>query len=306
MMPSVPMRCLLCDSSFRIVPAKFRQSYLQPNLPQVMVNWWECHACEGWFAYPVPEPKIIEQYWEMVDWADPKLEQKMAENKSVLFERILAGLRRWAEPGPLLDCGCSFGQFMLMTRDAGWAPVGFDPSAMAVEKARAKGFEVRCGWALEEAGFAEGSFAAITSVDVFYYAWHPMQTLGVFYKLLRPGGVLAMRVSNKRFVLGLLRAFSRAGAVRDARLTRALQGQFHTISMVSLSRIMQEIGFDRIRIEPRAAAAPWAASSWRTRSAYLCADITYLLSLTMVDLSPAVLLFARKPIVGQSAAEPKR
>jgi SAM-dependent methyltransferase len=263
-----------------------------------MVNWWECHACEGWFAYPVPEPKIIERYWETVDWADPKLEQKMAENKSVLFEKILAGLRSWTEPGPLLDCGCNFGQFMLMAHEAGWIPVGFDPSAMAVEKARAKGFEVRCGWALEEAGFAEGSLAAITSVDVFYYAWHPIATLRVFYKLLRPGGVLAMRVSNKRFILGLVRAFSPAGAVRDARISKILQGQFHTISTSSLSRILREIGFDRVRIAPRAAAAPWAASSWKTRSAYLCADLTYLLSLTMVDLSPAVLLFARKPMVG--------
>lgn len=294
---SLLMRCLLCDSSHGIVPADFRQWYAQGGGPPVVVDWWECRACEGWFAYPVPGPRVIARYWETVGWADPRQEQKIADNKKVLFGKVLKGLRNWTEPGPLLDVGCNFGQFMLMAHEARWVPAGFDPSPIAAEKARAKGFDVRCGWELGKAGFAEASFAAITSVDVFYYAWHPIATLRDFYKLLRPGGVLAMRVSNKRFALGLVRAFSQRGAARDATLSKLLQGQFHTINMLSLSRILREIGFDHVRIEPSAAAAPWSASGWTTRGAYLCADITYFLSLTMINLSPAVLVFARKAIV---------
>jgi SAM-dependent methyltransferase len=292
---SPPARCFLCNSSDRIRTAGFRQLYSQGSAPPVSVHWWECQACAGWFAYPVPQPETIERYWSTVDWADPGLEEKIAENKRAMFASILAGLRSWTEPGPLLDVGCNFGRFMLAAQAVGWNPVGFDPSATAVEKARAKGFEVRSGWALEDAGFAEGSFAAITSIDVFYYAWHPRATLGLFYKLLRPGGVLAMRISNKRFILGLVRAFFPPSPRRDARLSRLLQGQFHTIGMSSLSRIARERGFDRVRVEPRAMAAPWAASSWRSRSAYLGTDIIHLVSLNAVNLSPAVLLFARKP-----------
>jgi SAM-dependent methyltransferase len=291
---SPPQRCLLCESSEGIHAASFRQLYKQRNGPPVLVNWWACRTCAGWFAYPVPEPEIIEQYWQTADWADPELEYKIAENKTGLFEKILEGLGAWCEPGPLLDVGCNFGQFMLTAQKTGWLPVGFDPSVTAAEKARAKGFEVRCGWALEDAGFADESFAAITSIDVFYYAWHPVATLRLFHKLLRPGGVLAMRISNKRPVLGAVRALSPAGPGRNARISRLLQGQFHTISMSALSGVIRKIGFDRVRIESRAMSTPWATSSWRTRAAYVFADILQFVSFNTLNISPAVLVLARK------------
>jgi SAM-dependent methyltransferase len=291
---SAPVQCLLCAASDGIVPAGFQQLYRQPDLPPVAVDWWACPACQGWFADPVPPPAAIERYWGTVDWADPNLENKIRANKDVLIHKIFTGLERWTERGPLLDVGCNFGQFMLAAREAGWPPVGFDPSTAAAEKARAKGFDVRCEWALENAGFAEESFAAITSIDVFYYAWHPYATLALCHRLLRPGGVLVMRISNKRFVLGLVRAVLSAGAERDARISRILQGQFHTISMRPLSRILRQIGFDRVSIQPRAATAPWAASGWGTRGAYICTDLLHLLSFGTINLSPGVLVFARK------------
>ncbi|MGH7774758.1 MAG: class I SAM-dependent methyltransferase, partial [Candidatus Binatia bacterium] len=242
-----PVRCLLCNARDGIVSAGFHQVYPQKNSSPVFLDWWECRTCKGWFVHPAPTPEVIEEHWETIAYNDPKLEIKIAEAKEAVQGRILAGLSRWAKPGPMLDFGCNFGHFLVMAREAGWSPVGFDPYETGAKIARSKGFDVRCGWSLDEAGFANKHFAAITANDVFCVVWDPIATIGTFHRLLKPGGTLAMRLTNKRFILGLARALSLEGAARDARISRILIAQFHTISLASLSRILRSVGFDRIR-----------------------------------------------------------
>jgi SAM-dependent methyltransferase len=291
-----PVRCLLCNASGGILPAEFRQIYPQKDSAPVLLDWWQCCACEGWFVCPAPTPEVIERHWPTVAYNDPKLEIETARVKEGVQRRLLLGISRWTKPGTLLDFGCNFGQFMLMARETGWTPSGFEPSETAAEIARAKGFDVRQGWSLEEADFAEGSFSAITANDVFSLVWHPIATLETFHRLLKPSGVLAMRLTNKRFILELVRAFSPKGMEREARISRILQAQLHSIGLTPLRRILRGLGFDRIRIQPRAMTAPWNALGWRTRIAYLGADIVYFLLLTKVNLSPGILLFARKAL----------
>ncbi|MDQ3831110.1 MAG: hypothetical protein M3361_17795 [Candidatus Tectomicrobia bacterium] len=55
-------------------------------------------------------------------YLDAKSELAVAQAKEAVQRRILAGLSRWTKPGPLLDFGCNFGQFLLMARQAGWTP----------------------------------------------------------------------------------------------------------------------------------------------------------------------------------------
>ena len=287
-------RCLLCNERNSIVPAGFHQVYPQKDSDPVLLDWWECGTCKGWFVHPFPTPEVIERHWGLVEYNDPKLAIEIARAKVGVNQRILAGLSRWTKPGPLLDFGCNFGQFLVMAREAGWDPVGFDPYETAAEIARSKGFDVRCGWSLVEAGFPEGYFAAITANDVFCLVWDPVGVLQTFYRLLRPGGVLGMRLTNKRFILGLLRSFSRPGAARDHRISYILQGQFRSIGLASLTRIMRGLGFDSIEVKSRAVTAPWSALRWQTQIAYVGAEIVRFLSLTKLNLSPGVLLFARK------------
>jgi SAM-dependent methyltransferase len=291
--PGLP-QCPLCGAIHRTHHARFRQLYSQADGPPLPLEWWECRACAGWFVYPVPQPEAIKRNWEAVAYNDPQYEIPIAQGKAVVHRQILTGLSRRTQPGPLLDFGSNFGQFLLMAEGAGWVPYGFDPYRPAVEAARAKGFDVRCGWSLQDAGFLEGYFTAITAIDVFYYVWHPRAALDTYYRLLRPGGVLAMRLSNKRFFMGLARAFSPLGVKRDARMSRILQNQFHSISLASLTRVLTQIGFTDVTIEPRARTGwPWS-SPWRTRFLYRLADALYVLTFRRVNLSPGVLLFARR------------
>jgi SAM-dependent methyltransferase len=264
--------------------------------------WWECRHCRGWFAFPVPTPETINERWSDSRWADPGRQTEVAAKARPVWSRLLDLLGERTRPGTLLDFGCGFGEFLNLARDAGWTPSGFDLNAAAVRAASEKGFDVRCGDALEKAGFPEGSFAAVTAIDSLCCSWEPYETLRTFHRLLRPGGVLAMRLTNKRFALGLARMLSRRGPERDARVSGILLGQFHTIGLDSLTEVLRELGFDRIAIESRAITAPWATLPGSTRLAYGAADLVSRLTFSKVDLSPGVLLFAQATARGAAGA----
>ena len=103
-----------------------------------------------------------------------------------------------------------------------------------------------------------------------------------------------MRVTNKHTILNLARALSLPGEERNARLTAILKGQFHSIGVNRLGEILRGIGFDHLVIEPFATTAQWNTLSLGTRAAYSVAQGLYTATFGKVNLSPGVLIFARK------------
>ncbi len=200
----------------------------------------------------------------------------------------------WTGIGHLLDLGCSFGEFLAQAKADGWTPHGLEPNRIAAQAGCARGFDVRCEWILEKAGFEEQQFSSITAIDSFCFVWNPYEALQTIVHLLQPKGVLAMRVTNKHVILKGVRASLRPGHRRNDALTGILKGQFHAISVRRLVPILRTVGFDRIEVVPQAMASQWQDLSLNTRLAYSVADTLYALSLGKVNLSPGVLLFARK------------
>jgi len=287
-----PTRCSLCDTGDRIVSARFRQVYSQKDSKPVLLDWWECGACGGLFVHPIPPIEVVNRHLASVDYNDESFVSDIAKAKEQLQRRILKGLSCWTRPGELLDFGCNFGQFLVLAREAGWEPYGFEPYLPAAEAARSRGFKVWSQWSFEESDFVEGSFSAIAAVDVLSLVWDPIKTLRTFSQLLKPGGMLVMRLTNKRFVLEIVRAISRPGPARDHSVSNILLGQFHSIGIESLKRVLRGVGFDRINVQTNALTAPWHHLRWQTRLAYAGSEVLYRLS--RINLSPGVLLFAQR------------
>jgi hypothetical protein len=109
-----------------------------------------------------------------------------------------------------------------------------------------------------------------------------------------------MRVSNKRAFYGWLRRSMPRGSKRNAKLSRAVQVHFHSISIRSLTRILKEVGFNEVHIRPHASTVPFSVARWRTRTGYLTSTVIRFLSFGRIDLSPGVLVFARKGMPRQS------
>jgi 2-polyprenyl-3-methyl-5-hydroxy-6-metoxy-1,4-benzoquinol methylase len=94
-----------------------------------------------------------------------------------------------------LDVGCSTGFVVEAARDRGWDATGIDLNPSAVEFGRSRGLDLRTV-ALDHAGFAAGSFDAISLFDVLEHLLAPAATLRSCINLLARGGILFLYVPN--------------------------------------------------------------------------------------------------------------
>jgi SAM-dependent methyltransferase len=99
--------------------------------------------------------------------------------------------------GKLLDIGCGPGLFLHeMNKYGGWEPFGVEISPYAAEIARNQfGLSVFCG-TLEQANFPDNYFDAITMWDVLEHLHDPSFTLKEINRILKPDGIIVIRVPN--------------------------------------------------------------------------------------------------------------
>jgi SAM-dependent methyltransferase len=99
--------------------------------------------------------------------------------------------------GRLLDVGCATGLFLRAMRASGvWTVQGVevDPQAASIARDRYH-LDVYTG-TLEQAALPGEAFDAITLWDVLEHLHDPAASLGELHRLLKPGGVLVVRVPN--------------------------------------------------------------------------------------------------------------
>lgn len=94
-----------------------------------------------------------------------------------------------------LDVGCSTGFVVEAAAAAGWQATGIDLNPSAIDFGRSRGLDLRTV-SLEDAGFAAGSFDAVSLFDVLEHLIDPGRTLKASIELLAPGGILFLYVPN--------------------------------------------------------------------------------------------------------------
>jgi len=98
--------------------------------------------------------------------------------------------------GKLLDVGCGNGYFLAKMRELGWKVVGVEPDGQAVKVAKEHfGFDVYEG-SLEEVGFPNDTFDAITMNHVIKHVPNPLSTLKECQRILKKGGKLIVVTPN--------------------------------------------------------------------------------------------------------------
>jgi SAM-dependent methyltransferase len=119
-----------------------------------------------------------------------------------LLEPALARLADRARPLRILDAGCGTGGNLVHLARLGRA-VGIDLAPEALDLCRARGVRaVRS--ALATLPFPGGSFDVVTSFDVLYHQWvgDDGAAVGEMARVLRPGGLLLVRVPALRILWG--------------------------------------------------------------------------------------------------------
>jgi 2-polyprenyl-3-methyl-5-hydroxy-6-metoxy-1,4-benzoquinol methylase len=104
---------------------------------------------------------------------------------------------RTGTPRKLLDIGCASGLFLeAMQSYPGWQVEGVELNQAAAHATSARiGVPVFAG-PFEQAQYADGAFDAITLWDVLEHLHEPLASLREIRRILRPGGVLFVRVPN--------------------------------------------------------------------------------------------------------------
>jgi len=143
------------------------------------------------------------RYWEtMAQFDAPDFNQpagRELERRFTVARRRLATIARLRGKPPrqirLLDVGCSRGQFIAAAVELGFDAEGIEPAPHIAAAAKAAGLKVRQGL-LQEQGFREQSFDAVTLFEVVEHLKEPRALLAECRRILRLGGVLALSTGN--------------------------------------------------------------------------------------------------------------
>jgi glycosyltransferase involved in cell wall biosynthesis/SAM-dependent methyltransferase len=172
-----------------------------------------------------------------------------------MLASVVTRARGLASPGRLLDVGCGGGHLMAAARAEGWRPIGTDLSPEACRVARATAPVVQA--TADALPFRAGTLDAVTLVNVLDHTTRPRAVVGEAARVLRPGGLLIVRVPNGAFHTQCVRVLGSLGPWARWRSwdTYPILHLF-SFGPVALRRLVESGGFEVLALVNSELAGP--------------------------------------------------
>ena len=211
-----------------------------------------CTRCGLVYRNPIERAYELEEIYAEATPA-PDLLRALHETQRAAYRAQAARLLRvLGKRGSGLELGSYVGAFLAAARDVGLQVEGLDVNAEVNCFTRSLGFSVHDG---DLESFAtERRFDAVAIWNTFDQLPDPRAAVNAAWKLLRPGGVLAIRMPNGDFYASLRHATTRPLAGGLARLALAHNNLLtfpyrYGFTVRSLTHLLERVGFTVRHVE---------------------------------------------------------
>jgi len=256
-LPVVDMESVSCDlcgsgASTPVLTGPDRVSWLGGQFTLV-----QCQACGLLYQNPRPTTHAIIAFYE--GEYHPYVTVIQDERSAIRRWRRRFGIENRCKlildhklPGRLLDVGCGTGIFLDTMRRHGWQVQGVELNARAAQYSRDRlGLDVFAG-PLEQAHYPDDTFDVVTLWDVLEHLPSPSAALQTFRRILKPDGLLVLRVPNAGSLDA--RLFGRYWAGWD------LPRHYFAYKQQSARRLLDQSGFKVLKVSYEGGHAPFVIS----------------------------------------------
>ncbi len=218
---------------------------------------WECPVSGLRFRQFVPLEQLKgyyrAEYHEAMSGALDARRRQLAyrrENESRVMH-----LQRYVADGPVLDVGCSNGDFAQALNRAGLDAYGLDISPEASEKSRSMlGVDhVFCGTLESLVPRLRQRFSAVTLLDVIEHCSDVVSLLRAIHEVLKPLGILLLRtptLSSPFHRVGNLSYWLTLGLYKTPILKLYHAEHLYYFNESSIRWLLDDCGFDTLEVAP--------------------------------------------------------
>lgn len=250
--------CNYCNSSSSELLYRITDFYL--NKKDISYLLVKCSNCGLIYQNPRPtQEEIGKAYPSTYEAFKSDQKQSWLETKAYQYGlekrcKAITSIKR--NPGRLLDIGCSTGLFLdAMQSKHGWESYGVEineyPARIAREKYHLNIFQGN----LEQASYPPAFFDAVTLWDVLEHLPDPTSTLQEVKRIIKPEGVLVVRVPNYDSCDAII--FGPAWAGLD------VPRHFYVFSRNCLVKLLEKNGFTAPKLNCKIGGFPMFVLSLR-------------------------------------------
>lgn len=277
-------------------PGKQNTTRLQVASPRGESSWAKCGDCGAYHLIGEYDCAIEAAHTVQMPWGQLRAGVRLNDFKKRMFNATLAGINKHASDAKtILDVGCSFGGFLLEARRQGYDGSGVDIVPEAVDYVKQQGFAAEECESLANCHlFSEQNpVDVLTVLDAHIYWPNQPAELAAAWRLIRPGGLLVMRVITKSHFVSIGRAI-RPIAPKFGKLLirRSVTDHRFCMPLKSLLHTIEACGFSIESVVPRDAQHS-DESSIAVRSLFAIGQLSW--KMLRCHLAPGAMIYARKP-----------
>jgi len=290
------INCNLCGSN------QSRVSIILSDL----LNIVQCENCGLIYRNPrFSENEILENYSSDGVFVE-HLKAVWDYSKNRLFKQNLKRIEGYCpSKGRLLDVGCGYGTFLNIAEESGWDVRGIEISESAFKYASQRWGLKICKGTLKEAKFPDNYFDVVSLWEVLSLVCNPKQELKEAKRILKDGGLVALRLHNAVFHVFMHRFFRCLGNLNAKLHINPTIFHNYNFSPGTIREILEKAGFEEIKIfvSELTAGDPYSTGGILgnfglqiiKKIIFYFSKLIFYLTGGKLVWGPSIIVFARKP-----------